>query len=226
MANKKDPDLKDMIKYAGFAIKIFKILAHAVLALGGAIKDMRRLVNEPELVRQIARLIVPEVASALSVGGGPYRGGPSSDTPGYRAEVIYVQPSYADLKKAFDWVYDGYKSTEFKPIDVCKDVSTETREIEFELVHLNKNATTETALAELEKRELRPALYEELLAFAAKYPDLQKQFPIAALGSVCRYDGSLYSPYVLWYDGGRDLYFDWFGHDWHDRCRFLAVRKP
>lgn len=59
MANKKDPDLKDMIKYAGFAIEIFKTLAHAVLALGGTIEQMRRLIKEPDLVRQIAQLIAP-----------------------------------------------------------------------------------------------------------------------------------------------------------------------
>lgn len=157
--------------------------------------------------------------------GLPYRGGPPSDAPGFRAEVVYAQLSYADLEKAFDWVYDGYKSVKFTAIDVCKDVSMETREIEFELVHLNKDASTDTARAELDKRELRPALYEELLAFAAKYPELQKQFPIVALGSVCRYGGNLGSPYVNRSGAERGLGFGWLGRDWSGGCRFLAVRK-
>jgi hypothetical protein len=143
----------------------------------------------------------------------------------YSALVEYRQPSYDELKKAFDWVYDGYKNAEFKQIDVCKDVSTETREIEFELVHLNKDASTDTVLAELDKRELRPALYEELLAFAAKYPEFQKQFPIGALGSVCRYDDYLCSPCVSWYDEKRYLSFHWIAHGWLAFFRFLAMRK-
>lgn len=157
--------------------------------------------------------------------GSPYRGGPPSSEPGFRLEVIYVQPSYADLKQAFDWVYDGYASAEFKPIDVCKDVPTDTREIEFELVHLNKDMSTDAILAQLDKRGLRPALYEELLAFAAKYPELQKQFPIVALGSVFRFDGGLFSPYVDWHDRERNLYFHWIDDDWLGFCRFLSVRK-
>ena len=163
--------------------------------------------------------------SALPVGDGPYRGGPPSSVPGFRAEVIYVQPSYADLQKAFDWVYEGYASAEFKPIDACKGISTDTREIEFELVHLNKDASTDEALAELDKRGLRPALYEELLAFAAKHPELQKQFPIVALGSVCRDGARLYSPFVRFYGRERRLRFGWLDGRWLRSYRFLSVRK-
>lgn len=159
----------------------------------------RFLLNDSNKCRRVAMEIMMDREPVIQTET-PYRGGIPMDALGLRAPVEYAQPSYADLKKAFDWVYAGYKNTEFKPIDVCKDVSKESREIEFELVHINKDVSTDTALAELERRELRPALYEGLLAFAAKYPELQKQFPIVALGSVCRFGGDLYSPYV---DGGR-----------------------
>jgi hypothetical protein len=157
----------------------------------------------------------------------PYRGGPSSDAPGFRALVEYVQPSYADLKKAFDWVYDGYKNAEFKAIDVCKDVSTENREIEFELVHLDKEMHTDAILAELDRLGFRPALYEELLGFAKQYPDEQRKYPIVALGSVDRSDDRLCSPYVREDDRGRVLHMLWIDvpDPWFRRCRFLAVRK-
>ncbi|MEK7584402.1 MAG: hypothetical protein AAB490_04090 [Patescibacteria group bacterium] len=161
--------------------------------------------------------------------GSPYRGGPSSREPGFRALVTYAQPTYATLKVAFDWVYDGYglRSALFAPIDVCKDVSTESREIEFELVHLDKDASTNAVLAELKRLELRPALYEELLAFAKQYPDEQRKYPIVAFGSVCQYDGDLFSPYVLESVDGRCLGMDWIDRPdpWDRSCRFLAVRK-
>ena len=160
----------------------------------------------------------------------PYRGdlaGVNSDTPGFRAEVIYTQPKYADLKKAFDWLSDGYKSVSFKPIEVCKDVSTETREIEFELVHLDKEMHTDAILAELDRRGFRPALYEEILAFAAKYTDEQRKYPIVALGSVCQDDGDLDSPYVFEVDVGRYLNMYWIDNPYpsNRNYRFLAVRK-
>lgn len=142
--------------------------------------------------------------------------------------VEYRQRSYAELKLAFDWVNKGYKNAEFKPIDICKDVSTETREIEFELVHLNEDVSTDEILADLDKRGFRPALYEELLAFATKHPDEQKKYEIVALGSVCRSSNGhhLCSPYLSQDDLGRGLIFDWVeGGWWDDDYRFLVVRK-
>lgn len=139
----------------------------------------------------------------------------------FTALVTYVQPSYVKLKKAFNWVVNVFAKTKWKPIDVCKDVTTETRDIEFELVHQDKIESTDAILKELDHRGLRPALYEELLAFVAKYPDREEDSPIVALGSVNRRGGVLYSPFVrrLYLGCGQNS----FG--WGDSCRFLAVRK-
>ncbi len=139
----------------------------------------------------------------------------------YRAHVVYVQPSYTELEQAFDLGYITHENAVFKSSDVCKDVSMEAREIKFELVHLDKDVSTDTALAELEKRKLRPALYEEILAFVAKYPELQKQFPIVALGSLCLSDDNLCFPYV----GLRFLRFKRLDDGWGAVVRFLAVHK-
>jgi hypothetical protein len=58
------------------------------------------------------------------------------------------------------------------------------------------------------------------------HPELQRQFPIVALGSVwVNPVGGAYSPYLSsWFDT-REL--DLFLHDfdWADSCRFLAVGK-
>ncbi len=219
MARKKS----EFLSAYGVAFQVLKSITDAVLAEGGSDEDLRSLLSDSEKCRRVAMEIVGHKPREQK--GTSYRGDVSPAATGFRAEVIYVQPSYADLKKVFDCVYDGYKNAEFKPIDICKDVSVENREIEFELVHLNKDVSTDKALAELDKQGLCPALYEELLAFAAKYPELQKQFPIVALGSVCRYDDDLYSPYVRWNDVERDLDFYWIDDGWCDRYRFLAVRK-
>lgn len=182
-----------------------------------------------EIVNMLAKgAIVHNHAQAIIEGGVEImeKSREPSYAPGFRAEVIYNQPSYADLKKDFNYVYEGYENAEFKPIDVCKEVSTETREIEFELVHLDKRLDTDAILAELDRQGLRPALYEELLALAKQYPDERRNYPIAAFGSVCRDDADyLYLPYL---DGGRNLLMGCFGgpDPWTASCRFLAVRKP
>ena len=39
------------------------------------------------------------------------------------------------------------------------------------------------AVEEIKKRNLRPANFPELLAFGAKYPDIQRKYPITAIGT-------------------------------------------
>ncbi|KKR48343.1 MAG: hypothetical protein UT86_C0007G0022, partial [Candidatus Magasanikbacteria bacterium GW2011_GWC2_40_17] len=86
--------------------------------------------------------------------------------------------------------------------------------------------STDEVLAEMDRHGLRPALYEELLAFGAKYPDEQRQFPIIALGSVWRgFGGRLRVAYLSRGGSERSLSLYWFGGDWNGFCRFLAVRK-
>ncbi len=99
-------------------------------------------------------------------------------------------------------------------------------DISFELVHLNKSASSEEVLLHMEKNNLRPATLAELLAFGAKYPEIQREFPVACLGSSWVGRGGLRNvPCLGRYDSERSLYLYWFGDDWDDCWRFLAVRK-
>jgi len=101
-------------------------------------------------------------------------------------------------------------------------------EAELMLVHLNWNATTKEVLEHLNSQGLEPARLEYLLVFGAAYPELQRQFPIIALGSVWVIDGgSRRYPYLRSNDDERRLILSWAGdgNHWHETCRFLAVRK-
>ncbi|MCR4256891.1 MAG: hypothetical protein NUW08_04260 [Candidatus Uhrbacteria bacterium] len=222
MAKQKSPFLSSF----GVAFQVLKSITDAVLAEGGSDDDLRSLLSDPDKCRRVALEIVGR--KPVVQDGSPYRGGQATCVEsGFWLEVVYAQPSYADLKKAFDWVYDGCNSAKFTSIDVCKDVSMESCEIEFELVHLDKELSTDAILVELKRLEFRPALYEELLAFAKQYPDEQRMYPIVALGSVCQDDDDLCSPYVHEYDDGRrlDLHQVDGPRPWLRYCRFLVVRK-
>lgn len=100
-----------------------------------------------------------------------------------------------------------------------------TQELTVELVHFGRNMSSASVEAELNKRGLRPATLTELLAFGEKYPDLQRQIPIIALGSVARVRDRRRVPCLNVGDGRRRLGLVWYDGDWLDRYRFLAVRN-
>jgi hypothetical protein len=78
----------------------------------------------------------------------------------------------------------------------------------------------------MDKAGYRPATLAELLALGEAHPELQKEFPIVALGSIWHdADGNRDVP-VLSFDGSRrKLFLNWFVNDWYVNFRFLGVRK-
>lgn len=161
-----------------------------------------------------------------SQGGHPYRGGPTNGNSPFSAQIVYDQPEFEELQRRFPaYVNPEYKGKRFDPIERCKAVSKENREVAFEYVHMGRDASTNEVLAEMDRRGLRPALYEELLGFAEKHPDELRKYSIVALGSGT-YVGA--HPFVacLWpVDPGRGLRLAYFDQDWSDFYRFLAVPK-
>lgn len=98
-------------------------------------------------------------------------------------------------------------------------------EVEYELVHLNRNISSDNAETEIKKRGLEPAKIEELLAFGAKYPELQRRFPIVALGSVTLVAGNRYVACLYRVVARRSLRLFFWDDDWRAVYRFLAVRN-
>ncbi len=99
-------------------------------------------------------------------------------------------------------------------------------EVAVELIHFNRVISIKDALSELDKMGYRPAELHELLALGEKYPDVQREFPIVALGSVWQdLFGDRYVPYLDRHGSKRDLYLNWIEVDWNEFFRFAAVRK-
>lgn len=141
--------------------------------------------------------------------------------------VTYLIPSYANLKKAFDWVNGAYASAKFEAIERCRGIDRTSREVAFRYFKIGRSMTTEQVLDAMDAAGLRPAIYEELLAFASKYPDEQRGKLIVALGSVARIDGYLLVASLLENDHGRrlNLVYGDPGSWWYGNCVFLAVSK-
>lgn len=101
-----------------------------------------------------------------------------------------------------------------------------TVEVDIEIIHFNRNISSENAIAELDKMGLRPAVAHELCSLGEKYPEMQRGFPIVALGSVWRsLIGHRRVLVLCGDDGGRGLFLDWFVGGWGAGFRFAAVRK-
>jgi len=99
-------------------------------------------------------------------------------------------------------------------------------ELKVQLVHFKRRIESDDAIKEMDGMGLRPLALSELLAFGAKFPEVQREFPIIALGSVWPYrDGDRYIPGLWEDDHERSLSLRWFGSGWDEDCRFAAVRK-
>ncbi len=141
--------------------------------------------------------------------------------PAYSAVVDYSQ-SLVEMVSAgkYDWVSEGITEKNFP-----KTMSGKVR-VNFELVHFNRNITSDIAVMGLGGMGLRPATIWELLAFGAKYPELQREFPVVALGSVAKIEDSRHVVGFFMIVSKRSVdHLCTWGHDWTRNVRFLAVRK-
>jgi hypothetical protein len=145
----------------------------------------------------------------------------------FTAFVKYLQPSFDELREAFDWVNPDFAKVQFDPIERCKNIVRVAGEVAFRYFAIDHQMTTEEILDAMDAAGLRPALYEELLAFASKYPNEQRKYLIAALGSVARFGGALRVACLSGNDRVRrlDLRYGRPVSPWSDDWFFLAVSK-
>lgn len=102
-----------------------------------------------------------------------------------------------------------------------------TPDVAMELVHFNRVVSTDEALRELDRMGYRPAKLRELLAFGEKYPEVQREFPVVALGSsvwLNRFD-ERYFPCLDRIGSRRHLDLHRLEDNWLGLCRFAAVRE-
>ncbi len=119
----------------------------------------------------------------------------------------------------YDWVNENITEKNF-PREGSGKVS-----LKAELLHFGRNISSENVITEMKKLGYRPATIWELLAFGTQNPELQRQFPIVALGSICVLSGYRLVPLLHGGGSGRFLGLRWFDGGWGGSCRFLVVRN-
>ena len=158
--------------------------------------------NQKTLKKVLARVLLPKIQKTYEV---------SVDYTKTLAEMISVGK--------YDWQRDEI-SEKFKLEESGK------QEVVLVLVHLNRIAETDTALESIELLLLEPAKIEHLLAVGATHPEIQREFPVVALGSSFSIGGTSCGFPYLDFRGGRRIISVLSNHEpFGCDLRFLAVRK-
>lgn len=139
----------------------------------------------------------------------------------YLVTVDYAK-SLPDMIKAGNYGYANEDITD-------KNFPTQGKgavDLEIVLVYFGKDMDSNDVLSELDKLGFRAAILPELLAFGETHPEVQREFPIIALGSFwADRDGNRFVPCLGRWRGKRGLGLSWFESRWSGYCRFAAVRK-
>lgn len=220
MKKKNQHTISDVLSNFGFVYEVFKAIAHAVMARGGTMEHLRRIVNEPALVERIAHLIVPfSSTSELPLTDGEYRVYVDYSMPRDKA-ALEAEFSVGGVSKLF---YGDYK---WRLHALCVGVDQTPGERIMLVKRFDRETESEANIAEMDKLGYRPATHLEAYAFARANPELQRQFRIVALGSFAKVHCSRRIAAVL--DNGAcgrgfgDYDFD---DGWVHYTRFLFVRK-
>ena len=128
-----------------------------------------------------------------------------------------IEQLIADGK--YDWKNSDVNQKNYPVANITK------RTTEIELFHFNRSISSDGTKKEMDKAGFRPATIEELLTLGSSNPELQRQFPIIALGSVCRLGFDRFVAFLDVGDGGRKLGLDDLAFVWFGSYRFAAVRK-
>jgi len=180
-------------------------------------------VTEERFTESVKSGIFPDFLEALNLGTLPPRN-EFRKMIGLDREVLaepVETPSLRSLISAcnLDWVNSNVTAENF-PIPAGFQFATETK-----LFHFERTVSSEEVITEMKLKGWNPATIFDLLEFGAKNPELQRQIPIIALGSVCEIDSVRHVVYLRKRGAEREIRLHWFVRPWGGRFLFLAVRN-
>lgn len=189
---------------ASMAADVWQKLDRRVKARGGTDEDMYRLANKE------GESILDMVADHLVKVGAVQRN---------RYPVQSKHNSFQEAIAAgkYEFVDDYITAEHFK---LEGEIVVDT---ELVLYHPNRDIESDDVVKELDQVGLRPATLQELCAFGEKYSDIQREFPIVALGSVCVDPNGDRSIPCLVRDVERKFGLVYWDGEWGPDCRFLAA---
>jgi hypothetical protein len=188
---------------------VIRLMA-AFTKLGGTDEQFHELITgkkSEEFINQVVNLAMKSVDTVRD---------------GLRIVVDYSR-SLAKMIEAgnYDWVHSNITDKHF-PVKGSGLVGLAT-----EIIYYGKHVSSSDIIKDLDSRGLRPATLAELAAFGEIYPDKQREFSIAALGSVWHRDDNGHDYVACLYSDApyRSLNLSHWDGLWQSEYRFLAIRK-
>jgi hypothetical protein len=142
-------------------------------------------------------------------------------------KIILVVDYTKTLEQTIAGKY-GYKNTDIttEHFPISPELTGKRIDIIGRLFHFNRDISRVVATKEMNEAGCRHATLMELLALSAAHPDLQRQFPIVALGSAwCFFSGIHRVPYLDFSDNVNQLFLNYLEFAWPAHYRFLGVVK-
>jgi|GEM_PF-3556594 hypothetical protein len=196
------------------AAKVKQRLEQAIMARHGRLKDFE-LLDDPEVASVVARQIVTIAESKLN---------------DYAVLVDYDMSHKKQVKACrFDSFIHDAPCPKHDPTSHLCPVPTGKVLQRIKLVNLPRPSTMDEVIVEMDRRQCRPAISHETLAFVAARPGVLREFTLVGLGSLwkcahipdyvlCLYETSDKKPRKI------------LGHDsvdqkWPSGCFFPAVLR-
>jgi hypothetical protein len=215
--NRKERSVGDALE---FTYEVFKAIADAVMAKGGNMQHLRRIVNDKGISFGIAQLLVSDGVDIRRLLEGEYE-----------VPVGYAMPRTKEELEA-EFRKDGvseffYGKYRWQLHPSCAEITMRNQHRAQTWGQIDLGGEREAIISGMSYLGYRPAIHLELYAFAKANPELQRHICIFALGSFVE-DGSLcFSAELNGGAGGRWLNAREVtgGRRWGSLDRFLFVRK-
>lgn len=235
--NRSKEEKSAIVAASGMISAVWLALQSAVRERGGSDEDLYHL-NTPDgksIIAMMAEAIVASNGKQAKTSNGGFAYSVIIDHKKSLADMIaagkydYINPNIVEKnfpiqqRPSVSEADIQSSGNPYRTLGVQNDNSTN-----IVLVHLNKAVKTSEVLVYMDKHGLRPARIEELLAFGEKYPAVQREFPVVALGSVwVDSDGDRSVACLRRHGSERSLYLRWADPDstWDEIYRFAAVSK-
>lgn len=146
-------------------LDVWRALKEAVQAQGGTTDDLMRIATQEGLAEQIAKVVMTFKTNEVEI---------------FTVTVDYQKPMARLVKEGHYYSV----SPEIIQDNFRNEGEKEKTEIAFRVIQMEKLTNPKEAEKRLDRSGLRTATIKELLAFGAKFPDVQRQFHIGALGSI------------------------------------------
>jgi hypothetical protein len=119
----------------------------------------------------------------------------------------------------YDWVNPDIAPEKF-PVE-----GTGSKKFRTKLFDFGRHIFSEDAVAAMQNEKFTPGGHVHGLAYGATFPEEQRKYPIASLGSSAQVGG--YRCVVCLYgdDAGRGLGLIYWSGDWYDSWHFLGVQE-